>query len=212
MPLKKIVVLISGNGSNLQAFIDQQNTEQLNGQVVAVISNIAGVYGLTRAEKSEIPAITIEHTQFDSREDFDAALIKEIDTFEPDLVVLAGFMRILTVNFVSHYLGRLLNIHPSLLPKYTGLHTHRRAIENNDRYHGASVHFVTEELDGGPVIAQSKVAIVSKETEQTLKSKVQSLEHKLYPFSANLLLTDRIQLIRDTIYLDDNPMENNLLF
>jgi len=203
----KIVLLISGNGSNLQAFIDRQNSPDLNGQVVAVISNVANAYGLIRAKNANIPAITIEHTQFASRENFDSALISKIDEYQPDLIVLAGFMRILTANFVAHYRQRLLNIHPSLLPKYPGLHTHKRAIENNDQYHGASVHFVTEELDGGPIIAQSQVAIKNGETERNLKIKVQQLEHQLYPAAANLLLTDRIKLVEDVVHMDNAPLE-----
>ena len=212
MPNKKIVVLISGNGSNLQAFIDLQNTEALNGQVVAVISNKPDVYGLHRAAKASIPAITVEHSQFDSREAFDASLLLEIDRFSPDLVILAGFMRILTAKFVTHYRGRLLNIHPSLLPKYPGLHTHQRAIAAGDQCHGASVHFVTEELDGGPLIAQSKTQIEENETELSLQKKVQNLEHILYPATANLFLNNKIRLMKDTVYFENEPLQENIFF
>jgi len=212
MPDKNIVILISGNGSNLQAFIKLQNTEALRGRVVAVISNKADVYGLHRAAEASIPAITIEHTQFDSREAFDAALLLEIDKFSPDLVILAGFMRILTANFVTHYRGRLLNIHPSLLPKYPGLRTHQRAIAAGEQYHGASVHYVTEKLDGGPLIAQSKTSIEENETVLSLQRKVQRLEHNLYPATANLLLIEKIRLIKDTVYFENEPLQENILF
>ena len=212
MPDKNIVVLISGNGSNLQAFIDQQNTDTLQGRVVATISNKPDAYGLQRAIDADIPAITVDHTQFDSREAFDSALMVEIDKFSPDLIILAGFMRILTACFVTHYRGRLLNIHPSLLPKYPGLHTHKRAIVGGDEQHGASVHYVTEELDGGPLIAQSKIQIQNNETELSLQKKVQKLEHILYPATANLLLTDKIRLIKDIVYFEDKPLQKKLYF
>ena len=209
---KNIVVLISGNGSNLQAFIDRSNSESLQGEVVAVISNKANAYGLQRAAKKNIPAITIEHEQFESRDVFDTTLMLEIDKYSPDLVILAGFMRILAASFVTHYRGRLLNIHPSLLPKYPGLHTHRRALEFRDEHHGASVHYVTEELDGGPVIAQSKIQIENNDTELSLQKKVQKLEHTLYPATANLLLTDKIRIIKDIVYFENEPLKEKLYF
>ena len=147
-----IVVLISGNGSNLQAIIDACKTNKIKGTVRAVFSNKADAFGLERARQAGIATHTLIASAFDSREAYDRELIHEIDMYAPDVVVLAGFMRILSPAFVSHYAGRLLNIHPSLLPKYPGLHTHRQALENGDEEHGTSVHFVTDELDGGPVI------------------------------------------------------------
>ena len=155
----RLCVLISGNGSNLQAMIDSIEAGQLQAEIVAVISNRPGVFGLERAVKAGIPAHCLDHKDFSDRNEFDAKLQSLIDSFSPDGVVLAGFMRILTPEFVEHFSGKLLNIHPSLLPKYKGLHTHQRAIDNGDKEHGVSVHFVTPELDGGPVIIQSRVPV-----------------------------------------------------
>ena len=157
---RRIVVLISGGGSNLQSFIDGCADGSLNGDVVAVISNKAGVKGLERAAVAAIPNITLDHNSFSSRAEFDVALADVIDSFSPDLIVLAGFMRILTPQFVNRFLGRLINIHPSLLPKYPGLHTHQRAIDAGDSETGATVHFVTAELDGGPGIVQAQVELL----------------------------------------------------
>ena len=154
-----VVVLISGSGSNLQALIDSIVQDGNPARIAAVICNRADAYGLVRAQNAGIPTRVLDHKQFDGREAFDAALIEAIDGFDPQLVVLAGFMRILTGDFVRHYEGRLLNIHPSLLPKYKGLHTHQRALEAGDREHGCSVHFVTEELDGGPLVVQAVVPV-----------------------------------------------------
>lgn len=156
---KRLVVLISGSGSNLQALIDACNSKALNAEIVAVFSNKADAYGLLRAQQAGIPALALSPAEFSSRDDFDAALQAQIDEYQPDLLILAGYMRILTPAFVRHYHGRMLNIHPSLLPKYPGLHTHRKALENGDAEHGTSVHFVTEELDGGPVILQARIAV-----------------------------------------------------
>ena len=160
MAEKSIVVLISGSGSNLQAIIDAIASGQINGRIAAVLSNKEEAFGLERAEKAGIPQIVINHQAFDSRESFDAAMMEAIDSHQPDLIVLAGFMRILTPAFVRHYQGRMLNIHPSLLPKYKGLNTHLRAIEAGDSQHGCTVHFVTEELDGGPPALQAPVDIL----------------------------------------------------
>jgi len=209
---KRIVVLISGSGSNLQAFIDAQSANELGGTVVATVSNIADVYGLERAENAGIQAITIPHKSFDSRESFDSALADKIEALEPDLVILAGFMRILTPEFVNRFAGKMMNIHPSLLPKYPGLHTHKRALENNDEYHGTSVHFVTEELDGGPLIAQSRLRLDSASTEQDVQSSVQKLEHKLYPQVASWFLKERLILEKDGIYFDGEKLEHPILF
>lgn len=179
--MSNIVVLISGNGSNLQAIIDSVKNGAIEGRISAVISNRPGVYGLERAEKSDIPALTVDHTEFASRSDFEQALSQTIDQFQPDVLVLAGFMRILSSEFVQHYLGKMLNIHPSLLPKYPGLNTHRRVLENGDKEHGTSVHFVTAELDGGPIIAQRSIHVTADDTEESLQQKIQQQEHKLYP-------------------------------
>lgn len=177
----EIVVLISGSGSNLQAIIDHIDDGTLNAKIVAVISNIADVKGLKRAQTHEIPTYTIAHVDFDSREAFDIKLQSIIDELNPALIVLAGFMRILSPNFTKHFRGKMLNIHPSLLPKYPGLHTHQRALDAGDSEHGTTIHFVTEELDGGPIVLQRKFKIEETDTAETLFDKVQKLEHQMYP-------------------------------
>jgi len=188
----RLVVLISGSGSNLQAFIDASADSAYPCEVVAVISNRAGVFGLERAARAGIPAEVLEHTTFATREDFDTALAARVDAWAPDLVILAGFMRILTPGFVARYAGRLLNIHPSLLPKYPGLHTHQRAIDAGDAEAGATVHLVTEELDGGPVILQARVPVLPGDSAETLASRVLVQEHRIYPEAARQLALQRI--------------------
>ena len=175
---KRIAVLISGNGSNLQALIDYP---QLGGDIVLVISNAADVYGLQRAEQAGIAHCVIDHRSYDSRADFDQQLQEKIDSYQVDLIVLAGFMRILTNQFIEHYAGKMLNIHPSLLPKYAGLNTHRRALAAGDSEHGATVHFVTTELDSGPAIIQGRFKVPGNATEEELIGKVHLLEHRIYP-------------------------------
>ena len=177
----KIVVLISGNGSNLQAIIDAINSGHLDARICAVISNRGGVQGLLRAEQNRIPTHVIEHKQFPDRESFDAVLATTIDQYEPDLVVLAGFMRILTDKFVQHYAGKMINIHPSLLPKYQGLNTHARVLAANEEEHGATVHFVVPELDNGPIILQKSIPVLPHDTADSLKQRVHEVEHQIYP-------------------------------
>lgn len=187
----RLVVLISGGGSNLQAFIDASADTAYPCEVVAVISNRPGVFGLERAARAGIPADVLDHTAFPTREAFDAALADRIDAHQPDLVILAGFMRILTPGFVVRYAGRLLNIHPSLLPKYPGLHTHQRAIDAGDAEAGATVHLVTEELDGGPVILQARVPVLPGDTAETLAARVLVEEHRIYPEAARRVALSR---------------------
>ncbi len=210
----RIVVLISGSGSNLQSLIDAAQQQQLGGgRVVAVISNKAGAGGLQRAQRAGIATACIKHQDFDDRDSFDAALREEIDRHQPDLVILAGFMRILTGNFVRHYLGRLLNIHPSLLPKYPGLHTHQRALDAGDSEAGATVHFVTEELDGGPAIIQAKVPIIRGDDAATLANKVLSKEHQIYPLAARWYAEGRLSLTASKAVLDDETLpQHGILF
>ncbi|HEY9031674.1 MAG TPA: phosphoribosylglycinamide formyltransferase [Kangiella sp.] len=205
--MSNIVVLISGNGSNLQAIIDSVQNGAIDGRVSAVISNKPDVYGLERATRANIPAIVVDHTQFASRSDFEQALIKTIDQYQPDLVVLAGFMRILSSEFVQHYLGTMLNIHPSLLPKYPGLDTHKRVLENGDKEHGTSVHFVTAELDGGPIIAQRSIHVTADDTEQTLQQKIQQQEHKLYSQVVSWFCSGRLQFKNGQAWLDQQPVK-----
>ena len=172
-------MLLSGSGSNLQALIDTQASSSY--EIVAVISNKQDAFGLQRAAKHGIATETLSHRDFASRESFDSKLAKLVDSFKPDLVVLAGFMRILTAPFVALFAGRLVNIHPSLLPEFPGMNTHQRALDAGVSEHGVSVHFVTEELDGGPVIARRKVSVTADDTAESLAAKVLTEEHKLYP-------------------------------
>lgn len=203
-----VVVLISGSGSNLQALIDAQLDADSPFRITAVISNRADAYGLERAQRHAIPTAVLDHRDAASREDYDAALRALIDGFAPDLVVLAGFMRILTPDFVAHYAGRMLNIHPSLLPKFRGLHTHARAIEAGEREHGASVHFVTAELDGGPVIMQARVPVLGEDTPETLAARVLTREHRLYPLAVRWFAQDRLRLGEDgRPWLDGQPLD-----
>lgn len=184
----KLVILISGRGSNMQSIVNAIQAGKLNAEVAAVISNRPDAAGLDFARSAGITSETLDHKNFTSREAFDQKLINLIDTFDPDYVVLAGFMRILSAAFVQHYANRLINIHPSLLPKFKGMHTHKRAIEAGESEHGATVHFVTEELDAGPVILQAKVPILAGDTEATLAARVLTEEHKLYPDALRLLI------------------------
>ena len=200
---KRIVVLISGSGTNLQAIIDACKSPSYPGQVVAVISNKADAYGLTRAAEAGIANLALSHKDFESRESYDQALIGKIDAFEPDLLVLAGFMRILTPAFVQHFQGRLLNIHPSLLPKYQGLNTHQRAIDAKDQEHGVSVHFVTEELDGGPVILQAKVPVFENDSCDDLAARVHQQEHRIYPLVVQWFCQGRLAMAQDHAVLDN---------
>ncbi|KQN54925.1 MULTISPECIES: phosphoribosylglycinamide formyltransferase [unclassified Erwinia] len=204
--MKRIVVLVSGNGSNLQAILDACQQGRIAGSVAAVFSNKAAAFGLERARDAGVPGHALAASQFADREAFDRQLMLEIDAYAPDLVVLAGYMRILSPAFVQHYAGRMLNIHPSLLPKYPGLHTHRQAIENGDNEHGTSVHFVTEELDGGPVILQAKVPVFAEDNEEDVAARVQHQEHAIYPLAIGWFLNGRLTMRDDAAWLDDQPL------
>lgn len=200
----RIVVLISGGGTNLQAIIDACANSNYPAQVVGVVSNKVDAYGLTRAKDADIKTVALSHKDFSSREYYDQALIKKIDSFNADVIVLAGFMRILTPNFVQHYQGKLLNIHPSLLPKYQGLNTHQRAIDAGDTEHGVSVHFVTEELDGGPVILQAKVPVFDGDNIDDLAARVHEQEHRIYPLVVKWFAEKRLTMQGDNAVLDNN--------
>ncbi|WP_432695614.1 phosphoribosylglycinamide formyltransferase [Marinobacterium sp. YM272] len=199
---KRIVVLISGSGSNLQAIIDQASSGRIPGRIAAVISNKADAYGLTRASNAGIATAVLSHRDYEDRAAFDQALQQQIDSYEPDLVVLAGFMRILTPEFVRHYAGRLFNIHPSLLPKYKGLHTHQRALEAGDAEHGCTVHFVTEELDGGPLVVQAATPVQSGDDADSLQQRVHHLEHRIYPLAVEWFCAGRLSLNNGQVMLD----------
>jgi phosphoribosylglycinamide formyltransferase-1 len=204
--MKNIVVLISGNGSNLQAIIDACKQKKINATIRAVFSNKADAFGLERAREAGIPAHVLTADLFASREAFDRELMQEIDAYAPDVVVLAGYMRILSPAFVEHFAGRLLNIHPSLLPKYPGLHTHRQALENGDTEHGTSVHFVTDELDGGPVILQAKVPVFAGDTEEDITARVQTQEHAIYPLVVSWFIEGRLAMRDNRAWLDGVPL------
>ncbi|GGO87585.1 phosphoribosylglycinamide formyltransferase [Marinobacterium nitratireducens] len=202
MAAKRIVVLISGSGSNLQALIDSTLSGRIDGRIVSVISNRPDAFGLERARRAGIRAEPLDHKAFDSRETFDAALQELIDSHEPDLVVLAGFMRILTPEFVSHYLGRMFNIHPSLLPKYKGLNTHQRALDAGDTEHGCTVHFVTPELDGGPLVVQAAVPVEAGDDADSLQQRVHRREHEIYPLAVEWFCADRLRLLPEGVEFD----------
>ncbi|NLC09580.1 MAG: phosphoribosylglycinamide formyltransferase, partial [Gammaproteobacteria bacterium] len=192
-----VVVLISGSGSNLQALLNHfQDNESVT--ISAVISNKADAFGLQRAARAGVPTQVLSHRDYSDRLAFDQALIQVIDQYQPDLVVLAGFMRILTPEFTQHYQQRLMNIHPSLLPKYKGLDTHQRALEAGDTEHGCSVHFVTEHLDGGPVIIQASIAIEANDNVDSLAQKIHQLEHQIYPLAVQWFAEGRLQLANNT--------------
>lgn len=201
-----LVVLISGNGSNLQAFLDAIKSGALHADIRAVISNRPEAPGLIRAQNAGIDTDVLDHREFASREAFDVALAEQVDHYQPDLVILAGFMRILTSAFVARFQGRLLNIHPSLLPQYPGLHTHQRAIEAGDSIAGATVHFVTEELDGGPPVVQASVPVYSDDDAAKLAARVLEQEHRIYPLAVQWFCERRLCLRNGKAVLDDEPL------
>ena len=200
--LTRVAVLVSGFGSNLQTFIDGSQTGDLPIDIVGVISNKEGVYGLERARNAGIPERCIPHGQFSSRETFDRSLLTQLREWQAELVVLAGFMRILSNGFVKHFENRLINIHPSLLPNYTGLNTHQRVLEYSEKSHGASVHFVIPELDKGPVIIEGKLKINSDDTAETLQQRVHSIEHQIYPLAIKWFAEGRLSVTADGVLLD----------
>ena len=203
----RILVLASGSGTNLQALIEASRERDFPADIIAVGSNRPQAFALERAAQAGIETFTVDHTHYESREAFDAALRLEIERRQPDLVVLAGFMRILTEGFVRAFQGRMLNVHPSLLPKYRGLNTHQRAIDAGDKVHGVSIHFVTEDLDGGPVVARAEVPVEPGDTAQTLAERVQASEHVLYPIVIRWFCEGRLQLSGDDqVLFDGSPL------
>ncbi len=212
MPPLKLVVLISGSGSNLQAIIDAIEHGGLNARIMAVVSNRPDAYGLERARRHGIATVALDHTTFASRELFDQALADSIDRYQPDLLVLAGYMRILSAQFIDHFFPRMLNIHPSLLPRYQGLNTHQRALDNGDAEHGISIHVVTPELDAGPVILQGRFAIEVDDTAESLQQKGHQLEHRMYPQVLQWLAEGRLNLEGSTPRFDDQPIQQPLVY
>ncbi|MEY3789634.1 MAG: hypothetical protein RLZ09_470 [Pseudomonadota bacterium] len=193
--MKRIVILISGRGSNMQAMLKVAAAERWPAQIAAVISNQPNAAGLDVARAAGIATSAINHRDYPDRELFDAALAELVDQHSPDLIVLAGFMRILTPGFVNKYFGRLINIHPSLLPSFPGLHTHQQAIDAGVKVHGATVHFVTAELDHGPIIAQAIVPVLEDDTEDTLAARVLEQEHRIYPQAVLDLISGALKLV-----------------
>ena len=212
MPKASLVVLISGSGSNLQAIIDAIENKDIDAEIKAVISNKATAYGLERASKADIETYIVDHKQFPDRESFDRAMIDIIDPFKPDLVILAGFMRILSDAFIDHYQHRLINIHPSLLPKYKGLNTHQQAIDNHDTIHGASVHYVSHELDSGPIVIQAEVPVLQTDNAETLASRVLKEEHVIYPMVIRMHTEGRLTYNDGQLNLDGRPLKEPLLW
>lgn len=198
-----IVVLISGSGSNLQAIIDAIQTGKLNAEIRCVISNRPDVMGLQRAQDAGIPTVVLDHKNFPDRESFDQALQKTIDAYDPELIVLAGFMRILTDKFVDHYSGRMLNIHPSLLPDFRGLNTHQRVLDARCKQHGVTVHFVTNELDSGPLVIQALIDVNSNDTAETLEQRIHEQEHIIYPMAIQWFAEGRLGCKNNQVYLDN---------
>lgn len=202
--MKNIVILISGRGSNMEAIIRARDAQAWPAKIAAVISNTEKAAGLATAENAGIFTQAVVKKPDEDRSSYDARLAEAVDRHKPDLLVLAGFMRILTAEFVRHYEGRIVNIHPALLPAFTGLHTHARAIEAGVRLHGATVHFVTPDLDAGPIIAQAAVPVMPDDTEDELAARVLEQEHRLYPRAVRWLVEDRVRLEAGKVVLDDS--------
>lgn len=208
---KNIGVLVSGGGTNLQSIIDKIHFGSCNATITCVISNIPDVYALQRAHDAGIPHLAINHLNHSDRQSFELELIKKLKEFNVNIVLLAGFMRVLESTFIDAFLGQILNIHPSILPKFTGLHTHQRAINANEKEHGCSVHFVTRELDGGPVILQSKVPIFKDDDSSTLAKRVLEQEHIIYPMCTQWLCENKIYYRNGQAYYEDNPLTKPLI-
>ncbi|APA83986.1 phosphoribosylglycinamide formyltransferase [Paraburkholderia sprentiae WSM5005] len=208
--MKKLVILISGRGSNMEAIVRACASESWPARVAAVIANRPDAVGLAFAASQGIATAVVDHRQFPDRDSFDAVLAEQIDAFAPDLVALAGFMRVLTERFVDHYAGRMLNVHPSLLPSFPGLNTHQQALDAGVRLHGASVHFVTSRLDYGPIVAQSAVPVEAGDTAQTLAARVLATEHIIYPRAVRWFVEGRLALDGSRVTL--TPSEPQWLF
>jgi phosphoribosylglycinamide formyltransferase 1 len=205
---KSAAIFVSGGGTNLQAFIDEVRAGRLALDLAIVISNNPDAGARARARQAGIPEECVPNADYPERAHFDEALASTVDRYRPDLLILAGFMRILTSEFVKRYEGRILNIHPSLLPKFTGLNTHQRVIDEGDRFHGSTVHFVTEELDAGPPIMQGRVPVLPNDTAHSLARRVQAIEHKIYPATAALFAAGRIAYKNGEAWLDGQPLRD----
>ena len=199
----RIVILASGFGSNLQAIVDAIKENRLSAQVIAVISDQANAYALERARKEDILPIFIDARQYPERHQFDAVLQSKLERLDPDLIVLAGFMRILSATIVNRFRNRMMNIHPSLLPRHKGLNTHERVLKEGDSYHGASVHFVTPELDDGPIILQREFNVNTSDTVEDLERRVHEIEHKIYPEAIKMFAEGTLSVIQGKVVCKD---------
>ncbi len=209
--LPSIVALISGGGTNLQAIIDAVTQKTIAAEIKAVISNEPDAYGLQRAQNASIATEVIDHRNFENRISFDQELRRRVSIYEPELVVMAGFMRILTEEFIDAFEGRIFNIHPSLLPKYRGLHTHQRALDADETRHGCSVHFATNELDGGPIILQASVPVRREDTAATLAARVLEKEHIIYPLCVRWFCEGRVVMRHGQVVIDGQPLSKPLM-
>lgn len=207
--MKKIVVLISGSGTNLQAIMDACQSGEINGKIVSVISNKADAYGLTRAQNAKIPTALFERKNFANNLEMDRAIAQHIEQLEADLVVLAGYMKILSDEFTLQFAGKILNIHPSLLPKYKGLHTYQQALDAGDTEHGTTVHFVTPELDSGAIILQSKVPIFPEDEVADIEERVKAQEIQIYPLVVKWFISERLKEKAGKAYLDGKLLPEN---
>ncbi len=211
MIIFKLAILVSGTGTNLQSFIDRAADGRLDVDIAIVFANSPDAYGLQRAQAASIETVCIPHGDFEDREQFDRSIANALDPFEPDLIILAGFMRILSPWFVRHYEGKVLNIHPALLPRYPGLDTHARALKAGDSHHGSTVHFVTDELDAGPRILAGRIAIDPSESADELRARVQAVEHQIYPQAAQLFAQGRVTHKNGDVYLDGELLTEPLI-
>ena len=210
--MTRVAILISGGGTNLQAFIDAVASGSLDIEIAVVLSNRVEAYGLTRARNAGIVTECVQNDHYPDRAAFDEAMTSALERHKPDFLILAGFMRILGSNFVKRFEGRILNIHPALLPNYPGLNTHQRAIDAGEKWHGSTVHFVTEDLDAGPMILQGRVPVLSGDTESLLSARVQAVEHNIYPKATALLASGRLELRDGESWLDGAKLDEPLQF
>ena len=207
----RTAILISGSGTNLQSFIDSAAAGRIDLDIVLVFSNKPDAYGLERAERAGIETTCIRHEDYEDRESFDQAVIAALDRARPELLILAGFMRILSPAFVAHYEGRILNIHPALLPKYPGLNTHQRVLDAGDEWHGSTVHFVTPELDAGPRILQGRLQVQPGESAATLQRRVQALEHRIYPQAADWVGSGKVSYRHGEAWIDEQAADEPIV-
>lgn len=208
----RFAVLASGHGSNLQALIDACQQGSIQAELVGVLSNEPDAYALQRAQQADIRQQVVNHRDYPNRESFEAEITQVLQTWQVDVIVLAGFMRVLTAGFVNRFSGQIINIHPSLLPAYKGLHTHQRVLNTGDRYHGCTVHFVTPELDSGAAIAQSLLQVSHNDSKESLANKVHQLEHELYPRIIAWIAAGRVALLGNQAYLDGQPLLEPIRF